>query len=366
MAKETVLVVDDGKDNRDFLVEYVLEPHGFRHLTAKDGEEGLKLAVQHKPDLILLDLQMPRMNGKEVLEHLAIRNIEIPVILMTFHGSEDIAIEVYRMGVKDYIKKPYYPDEMLDAMERALSETRLRHEKDKLTNRILQANQELQRRLKEFEALYNIGKVVTSTMDLSKLLPQVVDAAVQITDAEEGYITLLENKQLVRRAHKQPRLDRAQSVEKVVKDRVAGRVIMKNEALLLSEEQLRRGNNKPGLPISVASVPLIINERVLGALTAANYSDKAGKFGKNDMVMLNALSDYAAIAIENSRNYNTIRDSSVKMRDTFERFVAPSVVQQALSDDVKLGGKRQEISVVFADIRGYTAFSENAEPEKSP
>ncbi|MDQ7026156.1 MAG: adenylate/guanylate cyclase domain-containing protein [Anaerolineae bacterium] len=364
MAKETVLVVDDGKDNRDFLVEYVLEPHGFRHLTAKDGEEGLKLAVQHKPDLILLDLQMPSMNGKEVLEHLAIRNIEIPVILMTFHGSEDIAIEVYRMGVKDYIKKPYYPDEMLDAMERALSETRLRHEKDKLTNRILQANQELQRRLKEFEALYNIGKVVTSTMDLSKLLPQVVDAAVQITDAEEGYITLLENKQLVRRAHKQPRLDRAQSVEKVVKDRVAGRVIMKNEALLLSEEQLRRGNNKPGLPISVASVPLIINERVLGALTAANYSDKAGKFGKNDMVMLNALSDYAAIAIENSRNYNTIRDSSVKMRDTFERFVAPSVVQQALSDDVKLGGKRQEISVVFADIRGYTAFSENAEPEK--
>jgi adenylate cyclase len=53
------------------------------------------------------------------------------------------------------------------------------------------------------------------------------------------------------------------------------------------------------------------------------------------------------------------------MRDTFERFVAPSVVQQALAaGDMKLGGERQEISVLFADIRGYTTFSEQVEPEK--
>ena len=364
VAVETVLVVDDGKDNRDFLIEYVLEPSGYKYLTAKDGEEGLRLAIQHRPDLILLDFQMPRMNGKQVLESLAAHNIEIPVILMTFHGSEEIAIDVYRMGVKDYIKKPYYPEEMLEAMERALSETRLRREKDKLTNRILQANQELQRRLKEFEALYNIGKIVTSTIDLSTLLPQIVDAAVQITYAEEGHITLLENKQLIRRAHKQPHLDRAQSVEKEVRDRLAGHVIMKKEAMLLNEEQLRRGDSHPNMPMSVASVPLVVSGRVLGALTAVNYSDNARAFAKDDMMMLNALSDYAAIAIENSRNYHAMRDASTKMRDTFERFVAPSVVQQALTDDVKLGGERQEISVLFADIRGYTTFSENVEPEK--
>jgi FixJ family two-component response regulator len=323
VSEETVLVVDDGKDNRDFLVEYVLEPNGYKHLTAKDGEEGLRIAIQHKPDLILLDLQMPRMNGKEVLEQLAARDIEIPVILMTFHGSEDIAVEVYRMGVRDYIKKPYYPEEMLEAMERALAETRLRRERDKLTNRVLQANQELQKRLKEFEALYTIGKIVTSTINLNKLLPQIVDAAVQITNAEEGHITLLENNLLVRRAHKLPRLDRAQSVEKVVKDRVAGHVIMRKEAMLLGADQLRRGTDNTNVPISVASVPLIIGDRILGALTAVNYRDEVGMFGKEDMLMLNALSDYAAIGIENSRNYSALSDNSVKMRDTFERFVAP-------------------------------------------
>ena len=63
MANETVLVVDDGKDNREFLVEYVLGPHGFRYLLAKNGEEGLRLALKHQPDIILLDLQMPKLTG---------------------------------------------------------------------------------------------------------------------------------------------------------------------------------------------------------------------------------------------------------------------------------------------------------------
>jgi two-component system C4-dicarboxylate transport response regulator DctD len=49
------------------------------------------------------------LTGIQVLEQLHARDVEIPVILMTFHGSEDIAVEVYRMGVKDYLKKPYYP-----------------------------------------------------------------------------------------------------------------------------------------------------------------------------------------------------------------------------------------------------------------
>jgi class 3 adenylate cyclase/DNA-binding response OmpR family regulator len=364
VAEETILVVDDGQDNREFLVEYVLKPNGFKFLTAKDGEEGLKMALRHKPDLILLDLQMPKLTGIQVLEQLHARDVEIPVILMTFHGSEDIAVEVYRMGVKDYIKKPYYPEEMLDSMNKALTETRLRREKDALTNRILQANQELQKRLTEFEVLYNIGKVVTSTINLRQLLPQIVDAAAQISQAEEGYICLIEGKQMVRRAHKQPQLDRAQATEQVFQDRIAAHVISTREAVTLDSERLRRNSKNPNPPMSVAAVPLRLGDRVLGALQVVNHSSNSKTFTKNDTMMLQALSDYAAIAIENSRNYAQLRASREKVQDTFERFVAPSVVEKALANDVQLGGERQEISVLFADIRGYTSFSEQETPEK--
>lgn len=363
MTDETILVIDDGKDNREFIVEHVLEPEGFKSLTAKDGQEGLQLAIQHEPDLILLDLQMPKLNGIQVIEQLHARNLEIPVILMTFHGSEDIAIEVYRMGVKDYIKKPYYPEEMLEAIESALTETRLRREKDALTNRILQANQELQRRLAEFEILYNIGKVVTSTIDLNKLLPEIVNASVQITGAEEGYIILIEETKLIRRAHQPNGTDMALSTQEGITDRIAEHVINKGEPIALGPERLKKSGN-PNAPLSVASVPLRLGERIQGVLQVINHSVDKNIFDKNDVMMLQAISDYAAISIENSRNYAASQKAREKVQDTFERFVAPSVVQKALSDDVELGGERQEISVVFADIRGYTAFSENESPEK--
>lgn len=365
MAEETILIVDDGKDNRDFIIEYVLEPNGFKYLTARDGLEGLQIALKHKPDLILLDLEMPRMRGDQVLEQLAAHNLDIPVILMTFHGSEEIAVSVYRLGVRDYIKKPYYPEEMLEAIEKSLTETRLRREKEALTSRILQANRELQRRLHELNILYNVGKNVTSITDLTRLLPNIVQAAAQVTHADEVQLCLLENKKIICRAHKTPRSAGAQAAEFEVHNPIIAQVIRTRQAIALSAEQLQK-NTPPGQPNSVAYAPMLINDRVLGILGLHNFTPGTPPFTQHDSALLSALSDYAAIAIENSRNYTALQQSREQMRDTFERFVPPSVVQQALArpDEVKAGGTRRRISVLFADIRGYTAWSENAAPEK--
>jgi len=94
LAAELILVVDDGQENREFVVDYVLKPNGYQALVAKDGKDCVDMLAQHKPDLILLDYQMPRMNGIDVLKAMTAQSINIPVILMTFYGSEEIAIEV--------------------------------------------------------------------------------------------------------------------------------------------------------------------------------------------------------------------------------------------------------------------------------
>ena len=104
MAGERILVVDDSKENREFIIDYILKPNGFEVIEARDGVEGMELARSQSPDLILLDLQMPRLDGMGVLQALRRENLPIPVILMTFHGSEEIAIEVFRMGVRDYVR----------------------------------------------------------------------------------------------------------------------------------------------------------------------------------------------------------------------------------------------------------------------
>ncbi|HET91319.1 MAG TPA: hybrid sensor histidine kinase/response regulator [Chloroflexi bacterium] len=133
MAGERVLVVDDSLVYRDLLVNHVLTPNGYEPLTANDGESGLRIALREGPDLIIMDMQMPGMTGLQVLEALHQAGSEIPVIMMTLHGSEDLAVRAFRLGVKDYVIKPFDIEEMLIAMDRALTEVRLRRERDALT-----------------------------------------------------------------------------------------------------------------------------------------------------------------------------------------------------------------------------------------
>lgn len=363
-TRETILIVDDGKDNRDFIIEYVLQPNSYKYLTAANGQDGLQMALEYRPDLILLDLQMPRMDGIEVLKRLQAYEVDIPVILMTFHGSEEIAIEVYRLGVKDYVKKPYYPEEMLDAIERSLTLTRLRREKEALTQRLIQANDKLHRRVQELNTLYNIGKQVTSTIDLQALLPRIVEAAVQVTKAEEGALCLIENKRLICRARKLLNQPNAESAAFEIRDRVAGHVIKSRQAVAVAGTQLR-SIYPDGGPVSVAYTPLIIDNQILGVLGVSNASKGSATFDKQDSALLSALGDYAAIAIENSRNYMLLHADKEHLRDTFERFVPRTVVQEALTgpNGPSLGGTRREISVLFADIRGYTSWSETQGPE---
>ena len=364
---ERILIIDDGRENRDFIAEYVLQPNGYEALMAKDGKEGLDMILEHKPDLILLDYQLPRMNGIEVLQAMAERGLNIPVILMTFYGSEEVAVEVYRLGVRDYVKKPFSVEEMLLAIERSLGDGRLRREKEALTERLIQANRELQLRLQELNVLYSVGKSVTSLADIEQLLPRIVDAAIKLTSAEEGHLYLLENDALICRALKRHNATRASSVSIAADDPVAQHVAKTGQPLILTPEQTEQTAKAP---LSIACAPLVIQGQVIGVLGVSNISTSARVFSKHDSGLLSTLTDYAAIAIENSRNYTALSQTKEReksqIRSTFGRFVPPQVVDQVLDDPqrLQLGGRRQEITVMFVDIRGYTAFSEAAPPEK--
>ncbi len=369
MAGELILVVDDGRENREFVVNYVLKPNGYRAIVAKDGEEGLRKALTESPDLILLDLQMPKLNGIQVLEELQRRNVNIPVILMTFYGSEEIAIKVFRMGVRDYVSKPFTDEEMLEAIERALTETRLRREKEALTERLLQSNLELQKRLKELNALYSIGKSVTSLLDIDKLLVRVVDAATYVTGADECSLMLIQNGELWRKAVKRPNEDKAHTVNTKVSERLAYRAVHTAQPVTLSTASAMGDSNLRCLPKSVLYTPLKLGNKVIGVLGVGSLSgDKP--FTDHDAALLNALADYAAIAISNARLFAALEEAKERekqrIRQAFERYVAPSVVDQVLGspDAMSLGGRRREISILFADIRGYTTFSENTPPER--
>jgi len=120
----TILVIDDEPDILT-VVSLRLRKLGYRVLTAAHGKQGLDIIRREKPDLVLLDLVMPIMNGAEVCWH--VRNDaavkHIPIILFTASRSTIVTEETLRtLGVNDYIIKPFEPEEFVGKVERVLAQ----------------------------------------------------------------------------------------------------------------------------------------------------------------------------------------------------------------------------------------------------
>jgi two-component system NtrC family sensor kinase len=312
MASERILVIDDSADIRSFLREVVLEPTGYIVLMAHDGQSGLERALAERPDLIMLDVNMPRMTGLQVLEALQKEGINIPVILMTFYGSESVAVQAFRLGVKDYIRKPFEVEEALQAVERALSESRLQREKGLLMQRLEAANKQLEQRVTELTTLYAVGQSVTSLLDLDKLLNRVVEAAVYIATADEGWLLLVDEgtDELYLRAAQGMGERQARGFRLKIEDSLVGSVVRTGEPLMAtgSPETKERVKVKTGYLVgSLLYAPLKVKGRVIGVLGVANHTPSR-KFGQENLFRLTSLADYAAIAIENARLHKATRE----------------------------------------------------------
>jgi two-component system, NtrC family, sensor kinase len=306
---ERVLIVDDSEEIRDFLSEYVLKPKGFEVLTAPNGLMGLEMAIAKEPDLMIVDQQMPRLNGLEVLQKLRERDLAIPAILMTAHGSEDTAVAAFRLGIRDYIVKPIDIDEISDSVDRALRESRLQRERDQLVQQLMESNSQLQRRAQELNVLYGVGKSVASSLDLEEVLHRVVEAAVYVVGAEEGSLMLLDEErgELYIRASKN--LDsKAKSMRKRVTDSLAGKVLQTKRAIAIGSDSQWKRTHTALLVKSLIYVPLVLQNKPIGVLGVANRV-KETSFDSNDTRALSALAGYATIAINNA---NIFRENQLE------------------------------------------------------
>ncbi|MFT5469239.1 MAG: two-component system phosphate regulon response regulator PhoB [Verrucomicrobiales bacterium] len=120
----TILIVDDEEDIRDLIADN-LAMAGFNVLEAADGLKALRLARELRPDLILLDLMLPEMDGFAVLHHLkdSRKTAGIPIIMLTAKGTQDERIEGLAMGADDYVSKPFSPKELVLRVKAVLRRT---------------------------------------------------------------------------------------------------------------------------------------------------------------------------------------------------------------------------------------------------
>ena len=122
-----ILVIDD-EERMCWALERALSHEGYQVLTATRGLEGIEMAIEAEPSTVILDLKMPDINGIEVLKKLKSINPQIPVIMITAHGTIETAIEAMKIGATDYITKPFKLDDLKVHVKQALHLSNLENE----------------------------------------------------------------------------------------------------------------------------------------------------------------------------------------------------------------------------------------------
>ncbi len=170
--KETILIVEDEKDIVKML-EYNLKKEGFKTLSVSDGEDALDAASSKRPDLIILDLMLPGIDGLEVCKSLKNerKTQSIPIIILTAKAQESDKIVGLELGADDYVTKPFSPRELIARIKAVL------------------------RRMKEKDKLPELLKIGDLKIDFSKIVVSIKDKTIELTAKEfELLKTLIEKK----------------------------------------------------------------------------------------------------------------------------------------------------------------------------
>lgn len=117
---ERILVCEDEEDLRKIFVDY-FQDNEYQVICAADGEEGLKLINSEKPDIMLLDMRMPRLDGYGTLKKLRETNKELPVIVITAYGYICQVIQMMNLGISGYVTKPIDFDKLLEKIKEILA-----------------------------------------------------------------------------------------------------------------------------------------------------------------------------------------------------------------------------------------------------
>jgi signal transduction histidine kinase len=290
--KFRILVADDRPDNVTLLTRY-LQNEGYDYLTAADGEETLEKVRDHLPDLLLLDVNMPKKDGFVVLEEIradpAVQHI--PVIILTAARLEPTDVQSgLNLGADDYVTKPFDRRELMARIRTKL--------------RVKQAEDAMRRRNRELSILPEIGKDLSARLDLEELSTVLLKRTVETLGAFLGYLVVNNKKGPFQKTYQ---LAGAQITGEIPLPRNLFE-IAKNLRQGFIIEDARTDERWQGLPAqqlrSAVVVPLFGRHELLGLLILAHEQERY--FTIEQMLLLQAICSQAAIAVENINLFSSV------------------------------------------------------------
>jgi adenylate cyclase len=344
MTRKRILIVDD-EEMIVSLCLRVLKNEGYEVTGASNGEEAVRHVSSNTFHMVVTDMLMPGMNGLETF--LAIREKQPSVIgvMITGHGTIETAIEAMGLGLSGFIRKPFMPMELAQAVKEAFQRAAISEENA---------------RLKTLIPLYELGERFILSRSREEILDGLIEIiwhqtgvqriSIMLYDEEEGCLRIFAAKgikeEIVRKVRVKPG------------EKIAGHVFKTGEPVILNggpEDNPKFASFLKSKNIVAAiSFPLKARDATLGVLNISKLG-KGSPFSEADIEMLSVICGQAVMALENLRIMEE-RAEKERMRTLFEQYVAPEVAEVLISHGQNLMevGEIKDITILFADIRNFT------------
>jgi signal transduction histidine kinase/DNA-binding response OmpR family regulator len=360
LSQERILLVESDPDASDMISRQVLKPLGYQVRLVGDVTTALREAVQFSPDVVLMNLELPGLSGKDLLVALSSQGNNPPIIVMAKEDLEREVIQAFRLGATDYLSWPVRETEMIAAIERALGQVHAKNERERLSQQLESTNLELQQRVRELTIIFGIGKAVTSLTNQRKLFNKLVEGAVSVTGADRGWLLLRHGDS--RKFTLSACINMPNSIDELIgqswDDGISSLVALSGESLLIYGNPLKRFKvTKLGKSILV--VPVKAQNEVVGLIVVMRESAKA--FNASDQTMLEAIADYASISLMNARLFTALENRARKLQKAIENAKGSERVKASIFRNVStelrtpLTAMRHQIDILNEDVNGMRA-----------
>lgn len=302
MADERILIADDQADVLDTCTR-ALSKQGYQVTAVRSGFEAIEAAKKQEFDLLLTDIKMPGISGLDAFRAIKQYRPEIVGVAITGYGAVDTAIEALKLGLDDFILKPFSLEELRGAIAKALEKKRLTKENA---------------RLKALIPLYELSRAFMTVTDLDELLQQVLQVAVQGTSANLSILMLKgEASGNEVRAVVSDNGVESPCAEYRLSETIAKQAMQSAEAVVWQAESglepFLESPANTGITAAVA-IPLVVKGETIGVLGLAKKR-KGATFTPSDIELVSVLASHAAIAIQNARLFTRIRAAYENLKE---------------------------------------------------
>ena len=298
VAKARILVADDERDVRDLCLR-TLKTAGYDAVGVSSGMAAVQVARLETFDVFLTDVKMPGMTGLEAYRQIRELSPGTMAVVISGFGTTELAIKALTLGVAEFVLKPFTPDQLRSAVERALRRRQLEQENA---------------RLRALIPLFELSQVFMTTVDLKELLQRIVRTAAAETEADRCSLMLLDEdrRELSIAAAEGLSEEVLAAARQKVGEGISGWVAESGEPVIIQgnprdDPRFRDAPHWEDLATAI-SLPLKSQDRLIGVLNVAK-GPNAVSFSESEVELLSVLGSQAATAIDNARLFRQIQDA---------------------------------------------------------